>query len=572
MLTQKFNRTVAARPRITSATDYTNCTNIAQFYSCDLRNSWQKILLALFLCVSAANLSCSSKPADLRALMPADSLVYLESNDLGAVMKAITERPAFREAAKSIPDFSALNGVKLAVSVTGFETKEEAVTDANSVLKFTPHFVAAIETNAWNFQANSFTENQLGEFINQVYGGDVLLETSPKNDGKYFVWTAKDGRKAFALVQGSVIYFANDESSIDKCLAVQRGEAEPIAKNPKITGGDRLAFGYVSPDGVAQLASIIGVKYALEAGDVPESKSAIAGILPQLLRNLITDVSWTATRTEQGIEDSWSIAMPPDIAGVLAETMSPNSEPDWSLLDNLNEFVPSVTIYNLKDPNIAWRSLLLVAQEKSDPVVSRIIPLVAESVFEPYGIKDAEEFFGSVGTTLVTAGEPDSSDDRILVASIRDEAKLRKSLTATLRRTEIIFGNRRKEIWKAENEGLAAEIKKGSIMIGATEMVLKTLNGNGDPGGKPNEFAATRSREFQNRIAAGARSSSITKTIDRETVMRLANVLAPSKTTEEKIISTTFVENSFNRNGLNRLTVSDFGFIGWIITQFGSED
>src|SRR5688572_30339976 len=89
------------------------------------------------LCVVAVNvllISSGSKRTDLRAMMPGDSLVYLESNDLGAVMKTITERPAFREAAKTLPDFSALNGVKLAVAVTGFETKEEPVTEENSNL------------------------------------------------------------------------------------------------------------------------------------------------------------------------------------------------------------------------------------------------------------------------------------------------------------------------------------------------------------------------------------------------------------------------------------------------------
>ena len=95
-------------------------------------------LWLFFLC------SCSSPTTNLRTLIPADSLIYLESNDLGAVMNTITERPAFREAAKSIPDFSVLNGVKLAVAVTGFETKEQPVTDENSVLNFQPRFVAAL--------------------------------------------------------------------------------------------------------------------------------------------------------------------------------------------------------------------------------------------------------------------------------------------------------------------------------------------------------------------------------------------------------------------------------------------
>jgi hypothetical protein len=66
------------------------------------------LCLSLCLCASVVNLSCGSKPADLRSFIPADSLIYLESNDLGAVMNAITERPAFREAAKEVPDLSAV--------------------------------------------------------------------------------------------------------------------------------------------------------------------------------------------------------------------------------------------------------------------------------------------------------------------------------------------------------------------------------------------------------------------------------------------------------------------------------
>jgi hypothetical protein len=144
------------------------------------------------------------------------------------------------------------------VAVTGFETKEQPVSEENSVLNFTPRFVAVLDTNAWNFQAIKFTEEKLGSFINDVYGGDVLLETSDKPDGKYFVWTANDGRKAYGLVKGSVVFFGNDESSIEKCLAVKRGESDSISKNPKVTNGDRLAFGYVSSDGLAQIANIAG--------------------------------------------------------------------------------------------------------------------------------------------------------------------------------------------------------------------------------------------------------------------------------------------------------------------------
>src|SRR4051794_13426212 len=103
------------------------------------------ISVSLRLSVFAAvivSMSCSSKPTDLRLLAPADSLVYLETNDLGAALQPIVDSKGFSEAAKSKPDLSALKGVQLAVAVTGFETSEEQVNQESSVLNFKAHFVA----------------------------------------------------------------------------------------------------------------------------------------------------------------------------------------------------------------------------------------------------------------------------------------------------------------------------------------------------------------------------------------------------------------------------------------------
>src|SRR5882757_7244485 len=89
------------------------------------------LLFSLCLCVSAVNLSCGSKPTDMRSLAPAETLVYLETNDLAAALQPIVDSKPFNEVAKSKPDFSALKGVQLAVAVTGFETSEEKLTDEN---------------------------------------------------------------------------------------------------------------------------------------------------------------------------------------------------------------------------------------------------------------------------------------------------------------------------------------------------------------------------------------------------------------------------------------------------------
>ena len=248
----------------------------------------------------------------MRSLAPAESLVYLETNDLAAALQPIVDSKPFGEVAKYKPDFSALKGVQLAVAVTGFETSEEKVTDESSIARIQPRFVAIADTHAWSYQAVAFAEQKLGGFVANIYDSEPTLEKSEKHGGKYFVWTAQDGRKAYGLVIDSVIYFANDESSIEKCLAVRRGEADGIITTAKIPPADptTLARGYVSTDGVAQIASLISLKFANESNKDSELQTAIVDFLPQLIRNSVKEMSWTATKAPNGIEDKFVVERP----------------------------------------------------------------------------------------------------------------------------------------------------------------------------------------------------------------------------------------------------------------------
>jgi len=76
---------------------YGNATPTSGFAFC--------LLLFAFL----LQLSCSTKPTDMRSLVPADTLVYLETNDLGAAIQPIIDSKPFNEVAKYKPDISAIN-------------------------------------------------------------------------------------------------------------------------------------------------------------------------------------------------------------------------------------------------------------------------------------------------------------------------------------------------------------------------------------------------------------------------------------------------------------------------------
>lgn len=527
--------------------------------------SFRRVSFFIFFAIVTAGMftACSTKAVDVREVLPGDALVYLEAKDLGAAVSAMTESNAFQQAAKSVPDLSPLREMEFGVAVTGFQTKEESITAENSVLNFQPMFVAAVETRLWNFQAIGFVEQELGLFISEAYGGEAVLETSEKHDGSYFVWTAQDGRKAYALVIDSLILFGNDESSLEKCLAVKRGEVDSVAKNPKIAKSDRLAFGYVSPDGVAQISNIAGLSLAKNASEDAEVQSFIARVLPELLRGTLKEVTWTAQKTEEGIEDRYQIDASDEAARVFNETLRSVG----TNLDGVEPFLmrsfESVTRYDLRDAQVAWRSVLLTASKSADPVAGQFITAFADSIFEPYGIENAELFLSAVGNRLITARFDAEGEKQIVIADVKKLDDVKRSLAKELgveKPPERVLDA---DVWRSEDGDIVLIVVDGKIVLGDQMSALSCLEA----------YRQSRDQSQADLLKRIASSNAPAVTVGWESGVAdlVADVIADKKQENQSTRSTYMVETRFNPKGIERRTVSALGFMGIIASQFAAD-
>ena len=555
ILTQNFNRRDAETRRfLEKEEDKLQKIKWRKFY----------ILFSLSLCVSAVNLSCKTQSIDLRTLAPAETLVYLETNDLAKTLNSLTESKAFQELATDKPDFSAARNVQIAVAVTGFETSEKQITNENSILNFKPHFVAIAETHAWQWQTVSLVENQLNNFVRNSYGEDVKFEKSSKNGGKWFVWTAKDERKVFAFVQNSQIFFGNDAAAIEKCLAVKRGEADNLTKNESFVRASAanaenlLAFGYVSPEGIAQIANVAGVSTAIEATEEDAGRSFIAQILPQIVRNTTKEIVWTASKSEQGIEDSIFVSLNAETTSVFKETLTSNSEIQTVSAEFLPSDVFSATRYNLKNSLVAWRSLLLVTAKNTDALSGKILVQFSNSLLEPYGVTDAETFLSAVDSEILTAQFDADGEKSIAIVTVKDAENLKKSISPEINFKTPPEKQGNIEVWQSEDKQIAAAFVANTLILGASEMVSKCLQA------KQSGQNFTKNLMFQ-RFKEN-KSVAVTFAKDIDSAEKLVEVLGNAKE-NKRAITSYITETRFTEKGIERKTVSAFGLLGTILEQ-----
>ncbi len=511
--------------------------------------------------------SCQSKPTDLRSLVPADTLIYLETNDLGKTLETLTESRAFQELAAAKTNFSALENVQFVVATTGFETSEQQVAEEQSILNFKPRFVAIAETHAWKPTAVSIAENQIGEFVRRTYG-NVKLEKYEKADANFFVWTsATDGRRIFASVSHSIIYVGNDENLLDECLAVKRGEAESLLKNENLTRAreaskaeNSLAFGYVSPEGIAQIANLAGVSLAIGATENDDARSFIASFLPQVLQKTTKEIAWTASKTEQGIEDKIFVATTGEASSVFKETMQTSAQSQTNSAEFLPSDVFSTTRYNLQNPQSAWRGLLFVAAKQTDARSAKILTQFSNSLLESYGVSDADKFLSAINSDILTAHFDADGEKSVAIVAVKNLENVKKSIA------EINFKSQPEkladaEIWTSEDGEITVGFVENKLILGDGESVSKCLEA------KRSGQNFTKNQYFSKFNDSKAVSTTYAKNTD--SAEKIFKVLGTPKDENKKVTTIYLTETRFTEKGIERKSVSAFGLIGTVLEKLG---
>jgi hypothetical protein len=388
-------------------------------------------------------------PVDMSNYAPADSLLYLESNNPADVFAALTNTDAWKLVdgmagnygiANKSSNWSRmfvrwtgigpLNSViftraQLAVVVT-----ELGVAQDEETLTVKPEGALLVETHTSASRIKPSVEQALKRFAETTYGQPTLKRTNV--DGFEFIeWIAPGGsRQVVATISGSLVVVGNTERAVQKILGVilrrtasLKDDADLQKLRLELKADQVLAFGYVPARNSGRLLSMAVPMVLGRAPGNTEFERLISSASAKIVRSL----AWSSTPFKNGIEDRYRINLHPAVVAKLKESFScqqlePTSQP--VLPANFS----SVTYYQFQNPSSAWQGLKTSVSSQVDALSAILFSSLLKSALLPYGINEPDKFLNLVDRPVLTARLASDAPGSLLIARVRDQSRMRELL------------------------------------------------------------------------------------------------------------------------------------------------
>lgn len=424
------------------------------------------------------------RAVDMATFAPADSLLFLESNNPADVVATLTSTDAWklvdnltgnqRRAGSSIwfkkfvrwTGIGPTNSVIFTRAQLGVVVTDLGVEQDDETLTVKPEGALLVETHTSASRSKPAVEQALKKFAETAYGQPTLKRTTV--DGFEFIeWLAPRGsRKIVATIVGTLVIVGNTERAVQKVLAVALG------KQPSLKGdGDlqrlrmdlqaeqALAFGYVPASNSARLLS---VALPMVLGRAP-GNTEFEKLIGSASAKVVASLGWSSIPFMSGIEDRYRVSLQPAIVAKLQESFS-CEQSDSNSQPVLPENFSSVTYYRFQNPTRAWQGLKTSVSSQVDAVSAILFSTLLRSALVPYGINDPEKFLSLVEPPVLTLRlDPDSP---MLIARVRDPTAMRELLLKGLG-FQLIDQKPNAEAFKNSESEFVARFVNGVVVIGS---------------------------------------------------------------------------------------------------------
>ncbi len=419
------------------------------------------VLSFILICVVAA--ACwlwwnRRIPVDMAEYVSADSLVFIEANDLPAIAEAMTAADVWRKAAPALDSkitagrigwaswFTRLTSIgsaetvvlarsQIAVAALGVEA-----TNPSRDLVIKPRLAIILETHTGASRAHDGAENLVNRLAKNLYG-EPRIERTTTDDVQWTTWTANSEssaaeRRIVLATIDSLAIIGNDRAAVETCLAVRRGERPSLAGNVEMTNmrerveaANALAFGFVSAANANTLFKIIAPIYLAQTSADVKIQSAAATVLPQLASRFLNGAAWSVRADAGAMEDLFVFKLPDALTTRARDGIQVSDAASWQTAERiLPASTAQATLYSLREPAIAWRTLNAIISSQMEMILAPLAVELLEKSLVTYGIEAPREFLSAIGSDVWTARLDAEGERTVLVATVRDRAKLEREV------------------------------------------------------------------------------------------------------------------------------------------------
>lgn len=561
------------------------------------------LLAAAALITLAAVWFFSNPPrrADMAVYVPADSLAYLEANDLQSIAGGITDTTSWRALSGPANAKLRVGGSRWLSTLakwTGIGTTEAVLlsrsqfaatlleldsADAGTELQVKLVVGLVIETHTNQSRMRPVLERRIEEFARRTYGQPQL--NHKVIDGVDFTaWTSPDGtRRIVSAFVGTLAFIGNDEAPVRACIAVQRGARPSLAGNrvlsemrDRVGGNTAPLFGFASGSGlksfvIATAPYVFGP--AVTGTNVPE-------LLATAAPKLIDGIAWAPHFVDGQVEDRYIATLTSGVAQQLRGSLLPDRSHELRSVDLVPRSTYSLTEYSFRDSATAWSDLKAAISSHVDFVTAVVAPRALDSLLDSYGIDDPKAFLSAVGPEITTARLDANSSRALLIAEVLDGATIRKLIQRRLGpgSTERIGDAQVRT--SADPERGAAGFVGNHVLIGSKEDIHRCLKAASESKTLATNDSFQRAQRLQN---PAVRPTSITFTNDgpaaRSLVLLFSADRATALSTNVAALSDAsgrlpyaVAVTQVGENGFERTARSSFGLLGTLLVLFSSGD
>ena len=488
---------------------------------------------------------------DMAAYAPANSLLYMETNEPLLVVQALMETDAWKLLDKTGAHWNIgqrswirkiirvtgigpiqsviLSRAQISIVVTNLGTVQE-----ETILRVKPEAALLIETHTSETRIRTTVEQAIKDLAHATYGNPSLRRTLV-NGVEFVEWRDKEGsRQLVAAIVGSLVVVGNTEAAVQQVLD-SVGRRTPSLKDDanlqrlrrEFAGNQSLTFGYVPQEKSAHLLSFA---IPLVLGRTP-GDAGFQNVVTTGGARLLGSIAWGSRPFRNGIEDRYIISLQPSLFSRLQAAFSQVRSPNTKGR-KLPESAYSVTYYRFEDPALAWEGLKTSISSSVDALSAVVFSSLLKSALTSYGILEPEEFLRSVKGEILTLRLDRDGEHTMLIAGIKTREELRGLIAKSMK---IQAGNHEGMELFADAEGeMGASLLNDVVLLG-TLADVRLYSENNIPNTTPDEEQMRRITFF---APLSNPSPILTYADDSDRVRRfLSTIMAANGTPAEELVN-----------------------------------